>query len=200
MWSCVALPAPFDWLLADYFTTLYLRLKWYQFNSQIAQVFVQHFRLGLRMPILLPFSHHAACCMACCEVQMTIHTGSVGGYSLPLIYWENKIWKKRNTNTDTSSGSAGGDSLPLLLRKPGGKAILWAARLPRGELSQMIIKHGLVDYDFLFKQHSLLHCIDFHDRERLVIFTPRSGSPLALPSSFLLCCSHTLLRATSSSL
>ena len=41
---------------------------------------------------------------------------------------------------------------------------------------------------------------DLHVRERLVIFAHRLGSPLALPSSFLLCCSHTLLRATSSSL
>ena len=46
-----------------------------------------------------------------------------------------------NTNIDTnvSSGSAGGDSLPLLLRKPGRKALLWSSRLPGGELSPLII-------------------------------------------------------------
>ena len=57
MWSCVPLPVPFDWLLSgDYFIPQ--RLKWYQFNIQIAQVFVQHFRLGLRVPILLQFPPH----------------------------------------------------------------------------------------------------------------------------------------------
>ena len=46
-----------------------------------------------------------------------------------------------NTNIDTnvSSGSAGGDSLPLLLRKPGRKALLWSSRLPGGELSPLTI-------------------------------------------------------------
>ena len=46
------------------------------------------------MPILLQFSHHAVCCMACCEVQMTIHTGSVGGgYGLPLIPRKQNTWQ-----------------------------------------------------------------------------------------------------------
>ena len=58
MWSCVPLPVQFDWLLAgDYFIPQ--RLKWYQFNSQIAQVFVQHFRLGLRI------------CPFCCSFPIT---------------------------------------------------------------------------------------------------------------------------------
>ena len=107
------------------------------------------------MPILLQFSHHAVCSMACCEVQMTIHTGSVGGgYGLPLIPRKQNTWQQieiqiqiyiqnmtLNTNIDTnvSSGSAGGDSLPLLLRQPGRKALLWSSRLPGGELSPRII-------------------------------------------------------------
>ena len=46
------------------------------------------------MPILLQFSHHAVCCMACCEVQMTIHTSSVGGgYGLPLIPRKQNTWQ-----------------------------------------------------------------------------------------------------------
>ena len=43
------------------------------------------------------------------------------------------------SNTNTNSGPVGGDSLPLLLRKPGRKALLWSSRFPGGELSPMII-------------------------------------------------------------
>ena len=66
-----------------------------------------------------------------------------------------------NTNIDTnvSSGSAGGDSLPLLLRKPGRKTVLWSSRLPGGELSPMIIKPSVM-------QHLACHLI-----EQYIIYT-----------------------------
>ena len=68
------------------------------------------------------------------------------------IYIQN-MTSNTNIDTNVSSGPAGGDSLPLLLRKPGRKALLWSSRLPGGELSPMIIiitrSYAAADLDWI---------------------------------------------------
>ena len=125
------------------------------------------------------------------EILVRLFTESCDGLRLIKKYFppgDKMLW-----GVNECAGSAGGNSLPLLLRKPGRKALLWPPRLPGGRYTPKWSRHRISPR---WKWFTIL----MPERRNWKDDSLRWESQLDLPSSSPWCCSPTSLRETSLSL